>query len=229
MNIKKIFTKILFGAERNTMHQTEIINTGYSGRVVAKVISSYDSKEMYHCSADEMPGTCPFCHYTVEKVPNLEYKNNYEKDIYTTYDGFIIVSEKFKRFCEMQNFNDLTFIKLTKSPGHYYFMPTTFFSIDTEHTIIKHEGAQCPRCGGYPWVGTGGHRIFSKYSLALAEQQNFIQRLSGFYGDKNRKFPIIVIGLKTARLLEDYGIKAPEDYCLDDVLFFEDKKPTELA
>jgi hypothetical protein len=81
-----------------------------------------------------------------------------------TYDGFYVVSEKFKNFCEVQGFKDLTFIPLKKSPGHYYFEPQTTFPIDEENTIFEHTGEPCSHCGKYSWFG-GPHRIYSKYHL----------------------------------------------------------------
>lgn len=174
------------------------------GTVVAKVFFCEDlNRSMYE--TDDFPGLCPYCHNTIEKVPNLEFRTRTRKDIVCTDDGFYIVSERFKFFCEEQGFNDLTFFPLKKSPGHYYFEPQTMFPVDEENTIFEHSGEPCSHCGKYRWFG-GPHTIYSKYELT--EDDNFIQRSKEFSGDKCRKFFLIIIGLKTEKLMKEYGIVA---------------------
>lgn len=174
------------------------------GTVVAKVFFCDDlNRSMYE--DDAFPGLCPYCHNTIKKIPNLEFVTSTKKDIVCTYDGFYIVSEKFKGFCDEQGFNDLSFIPLKKSPGHYYFEPQTIFPIDDANTIFEHEGEPCPKCGNYRWFG-GPHRIFSKHRLT--EEANFIQRTKEFHGDKCRKFFLIIVGLKTEKLMKEHGFFA---------------------
>ena len=174
------------------------------GIVVAKVFFCDDlNRFMYE--TNNFPGLCPYCHNTLQKIPNLEFKTRTRKDIVCTYDGFYIVSEKFKSFCDEQGFNDLTFIPLKNSPGHYYFEPQTFFPVNEEITIFEHTGEPCSHCGKYNWFG-GAHRIFSKFHLS--EDDNFIQRSQEFSGDKCRKFFLIIIGLKTEKLLKEHGLVA---------------------
>ena len=122
---------------------------------------------MYDTS--DIPGLCPYCHNTLEKIPNLEFRTQTRKDIVWTYDGFYIVSEKFKDFCEEQGLKELAFTPLKKSPGHYYF-----------------------------------------------EDDNFIQRSEEFHGDKGRKFFLLIIGLKTERLMKEHGLVVD---CTDDIHF----------
>jgi uncharacterized protein with PIN domain len=187
------------------------------GIVVAKLLYGNDLRRFMH-NTDNRPGICPYCKNTLEKIPNLEFKTKTKKDFVCTYDGFYIVSEKFKKFCDDQGFKDLTFIPLKKSPGHYYFEPQTIFPVDEKNTIFEHSGEPCPKCGKYRWFG-GPHRIYSKYFYT--EHDNFICRLNELHGDKGRKFYIIIVGLKTEKLMKKLGLK--KDYeCVADIHFLND-------
>ena len=119
------------------------------GIVVAKVFFCEELKKFMY-ETNDFPGVCPYCHNAIEKIPNLDFSTRTNKDIVGTYDGFYVVSEKFKNFCEVQGFKDLTFIPLKKSPGHYYFEPQTTFPIDEENTIFEHTGEPCSHCGSRP-------------------------------------------------------------------------------
>ena len=66
-----------------------------------------------------MPGVCPYCHSKFKSVPDLDYRLRKRKlDAYYTYDGFLIVSEKFKSFCEINKYKNLEFKKLNHN-GFY--------------------------------------------------------------------------------------------------------------
>ena len=68
------------------------------GKVIAKELIGHDAEYMYH-SVSEDPGVCPVCHTALEKIPNLDYRMHKKKgDVFYTYDGFCIVTEKFKSF-----------------------------------------------------------------------------------------------------------------------------------
>lgn len=88
-------------------------------KLVAKIAMGHDIAHMY--SNENRPGTCPICHNTIEKVPDPLYKVPKKKgDMFYTYDGFCIVSENFKSFCDERVYPHLTFVALTKSMGYYF-------------------------------------------------------------------------------------------------------------
>lgn len=195
--------RLLLRRKEESSQPLRIINNPV-GVVVAKTIEPYDIDHMYD-DPDKMPGLCPVCHYTIEKIPNLDYHTATTKDIAMTYDGFFIVRDRFKRFCDEQGYENLTFIPLNKSSKHYYFMPNDIFPIDVKHTIIEHAGKQCPQCGRYQWVGTGGHTLFS--NCHFGSEEDFIMRLNILMGDRTQKFDTIIVGLKTAELMKQYDLK----------------------
>ena len=210
LKIRKKFTldNIIDTLERITPRKETqswpIVISDPDGIVVAKEVLCYDIKHMYRKPL-EMPGLCPVCHCTVEKIPNLDYYTSTDKDIAITYDGFYIVRDRFKLFCEKRGYEGLRFIPLKKSLRHFYFMPEKIFPMDKETTVTMHQGEPCSVCGNYIWTGTGGHKIFN--AIRWGEDDDFILRTDVFYTDKNTKSPLIIVGLKTARLMQEYGLK----------------------
>ena len=126
--------RLLLRRKEESSQPLRIINNPV-GVVVAKTIEPYDIDHMYD-DPDKMPGLCPVCHYTIEKIPNLDYHTATTKDIAMTYDGFFIVRDRFKRFCDEQGYENLTFIPLNNSSKHYYFMPNDIFPIDVKAYCI---------------------------------------------------------------------------------------------
>lgn len=132
-----------------------IVISDPDGIVVAKILIPYQIKHMYH-DPKNMPGLCPVCHCTVEKIPNLDYYTSTDKDFAITYDGFYIVRDRFKLFCEKRGYEGLRFVPLKKSLRHFYFMPEEIFPLDKETTVTMHQGEPCSVCGNYFWTGRGG-------------------------------------------------------------------------
>lgn len=201
MDIIDAIERFINSFRKEPPHLHRVINDPV-GIVVAKIFTCDELKRFMY-ETNDFPGLCPYCHNTLEKIPDVNFRTRTKKDIVSTYDGFYIVSERFKVFCEDQGLCDLTFIPIKRSPGHYYFEPQTIFSVDEDNTIFEHEGEPCGFCGKYSWFG-GPHRIYSK--SYLSEEENFIRRSKDFFGDKNRKFFLIIIGLRTEKLLKESGI-----------------------
>ena len=203
----------------------------YWGVVVAKRLFPKEWGFMYE-SSKLIPGQCSYCHNTLEKIPNVNFVIIKKKGcIYSTYDGFIVVNQKFKIFCETQKYANLTFIPLVKSEGWYFFMPNEIFQVDEKRTIIRHanynhgkykrkgimEGDEpCPHCGQYDWTGDGS---FTYSKTRLSDSEDFIMRLPEFHGDFNHKFPIIIVGKRTAELLNNNGLATGVDF--DDVYYWD--------
>lgn len=161
LKIRKKFTldNIIDTLERITPRKETqswpIVISDPDGIVVAKILIPYQIKHMYH-DPKNMPGLCPVCHCTVEKIPNLDYYTSTDKDFAITYDGFYIVRDRFKLFCEKRGYEGLRFVPLKKSLRHFYFMPEKIFPMDKETTVTMHQGEPCSVCGNYFWTGRGG-------------------------------------------------------------------------
>ena len=198
------FLERVTNSMRKKRQPLHIVISDPEGIVVAKAVHCDDIKEMYNVPRN-MPGLCPACHNTIEKIPNLDYYTSTDKDIAITYDGFYIVRDRFKLFCERQGYEGLRFVPLKNSLRHFYFMPEKIFQMDKKTTVTMHQGGPCTVCGNYLWTGTGGHKIFS--AIHWGNDDDFIVRTEELYTDKYRKSPIIIVGLKTARLMQEYGLK----------------------
>ena len=164
--------------------------------VIAKILSGHDAECMYD-TRKETPGTCPICNNRLEDVINMSYKIRKKRwDMYDTYDCFCIVTEKFKRFCEENNYPDLTFIQITASPGYYYFTAEGVFKMDDERCKVKFMNKrEC--CGSYDEIICSGS--FYKSPDFILQTDDFILRSNHIFGSFERKDPFIIVGLKTMR------------------------------
>ncbi|ANI89332.1 hypothetical protein A9P82_08525 [Arachidicoccus ginsenosidimutans] len=69
--------------------------------------------------------------YSINKVSEtLKIKS--KKNIFYIRDGFTIVSEQFKLFCEKENYAGLEFVSLPNSKGFYWFKINNIIEYDTE-------------------------------------------------------------------------------------------------
>lgn len=174
------------------------------GKLVAHVIYGYDINHMYEDSKTR-PGTCPVCHNTMEKIPDLIYKISRRKgDMFYTYDGFSIVSERFKCFCDERGYPDLTFVALTKSKGFYFFMPQRIYKLDYIRRKVEFiDKRDC--CGCYDEV-IGATPAYKDPDFFM-ESNDFICRSEWDFGSYGQKSPLIIAGLDTVSAMKAYGLK----------------------
>lgn len=85
----------------------------------------------------------------------MEYKIRKKKgDLFETEDGFYIVTEKFKIFCEANKYENLKFTPLPKSPGYYFFEAETIFKTDPVKSWFEY-GKKQECCKQYDWIVKG--------------------------------------------------------------------------
>jgi len=182
------------------------------GKVIAKILSAYDVESMYDDKRQD-PGLCPVCHTALQKIPNLEYRMQKKKgDIFYTDDSFCIVTEKFKKFCETNKYEKLTFIALPKSPGYYYFEPGCIFKADPIRSLFDF-GTRQSCCGQHKWIVIG--TLLCKDKNFYLSTDDFISQLDYWVGNYYRKSPLIIIGLKTAGKMRQAGITG---MCFENVI-----------
>lgn len=173
-----------------------------NSKVVAWQINGVDADYMYGYR-DITPGLCPICKNTVEKIPNLDYYVPRTNHFQVTYDGFVIVSEKFRMFCKVQHFDNITFTPLLHPGGFYVITPNDIFEVNKEYSDMPVDGEWCPACGSREWHGF--RMAYSKTDID--ENENFIKRLDGFYGSDYRKSYVIIVGMKTKKLMKEFGLR----------------------
>ncbi len=174
-------------------------------QVVAYVIYGNDADDMYESSF--RPGTCPICGNTIMKIPNLSYSLPKRRtcDLYHTYDGFGIVSEKFKRFCEARGYPNVVFIQLSGSHRFYYFSVRNVYPFDWARGKLRNN-RELDCCGSFDWRGGGKDGLY-RSPWAVLPSDDFIMWSGIWFGNRGRKFPDIVIGVDTARAMEEYGLR----------------------
>lgn len=174
------------------------------GKMVAKILGYYDMDHMYPNKFDN-PGLCPVCHNTIEQIPDVMYKVCKKKgDVFCTYDGFTIVTEKFKQFCEDRKYPHLIFTPLVKSPGYYFFLPQDIYKLDYERRQVKFiDKRDC--CGCYDEVigATPGYKARG-FSMPT---DDFICRAEYLFASYGSKGPLIIVGLETAAEMKKNGLK----------------------
>lgn len=172
-------------------------------KIIAKILSGNNAECMYKKSHETL-GTCPICNNRLEDIINMSYKIRKKKgDVFYTYDLFCIVTEKFKKFCEENNYPDLTFTQITASPGFYHFRPEGIFKMDDERSEISFiKRRDC--CGSYDEIICS--RPCYKSPDFILQTDDFILRSNHRFGSFERKDPFVIIGPKTMRKMKDYGI-----------------------
>lgn len=146
--------------------------------------------------------------------PCNKYKNIYEinflpdnfllprgkKDFYETLDGFFLVSEKVKEFCDYYQYKNLEFVPLPNS-NYYWFKSENILKYD-----IKTRGTRflnhSEECNGYlEIVGATPVCLIDKKPIG----DNFF-RTDVFFGGKNGKSPLLCIGIETFSKIKDYTL-----------------------
>lgn len=171
-------------------------------KVIAKYVHCNDAEYMYHCK-EEQPGCCPVCYCKLQEVPNLAYRMGRRRnDMYCTYDGYFLVSNHFKRFCEERGYPNLVFIKLPKTHGFYFFTcKEETFPLDEQWLWHSVDKQSC--CGVY--YEMGGPFTIKRKDIVL-HSDDFIAK-SPMLASGNHKSPCIIIGLSTMKAMQDYGLK----------------------
>lgn len=199
--VMKIFSLFL---KRNKCESKKIINDFSllnEYKIVAKCITGPDIEYMYN-SRKEIPGLCPKCGSRLKMIPNLYYHVPEKKgDIFYTYDGYCIVSQKFKRFCEERQYEKLKFQKL-ETGNYYYFEPLGIFKTYIYKNPINKLGEFCEFCKTYSWIC--GPALKDKDFVLSSD--DFILRTDSYRGCNEEKNPMIIVGLRTEKEMKNYGL-----------------------
>lgn len=170
---------------------------------VAKTLHGSDE---YGFMYDEnSPNLCPVCGNTLKQIPNINYKVKKKRgSLLTTYDGYEIVSEKFREFCLINKYPDLLFVPLMNSPGFYFFSSQRIYKIDAVRREVQFiNKREC--CGSYDEI-IGASPAY-KYPLFEMDTDDFICRTQYLFGTKDRKGPVFVVGLQTVVKMKEFGLK----------------------
>lgn len=138
--------------------------------------------------------------YDTNKI-DPEFRVFKKKDITETYDGYKIVSNRFKLFCETEGYENLEFISLS-TPGFYWFKVNNIINYDG-----KARGTQfinySEYCNGYEEIIGATPACLKNKSII---PDNFF-RTDICFGSYHRKSPLYIIGQETKNKLKAAGFK----------------------
>ena len=152
------------------------------------------------------PATCPKCGRKIDPAyidPSFKLSKK-RLDIGSTYDGYTIVSDKFKAFCESHEVKGIEFAVLPSQPHHYRFVAHSILDIDTAKSQGLRVFYHCDLCDNYAGVfGTGGLRFEGVDSPVI--QGIFRSDLE--FGQAHEQAPLIVVGIELAAAMKVAGLR----------------------
>lgn len=125
-------------------------------------------------------------------------KNN----IMSTYDGYKIVSEKFKLFCETQAYTGLSFVPIPYSQNHYWFKISNVLEFDFEAAGVQFLNYN-EECKGY-------EEIIGAFPVCLKGKETIKDgffRTDICFGSFAGKSPVYLVGEETMKKLKSAGFK----------------------
>ena len=124
------------------------------------------------------------------------------KNISSTYEGYTIVSEKFKTFCEAEKYEGLEFVILPSSPEYYWFKVHNILEFDIQARETRFLGFN-KQCNGYEEIiGVNPTCLKNKFLL-----DDMFYRTDIFAGSFVNKSPSEMVGEKTKEKLKQAGFK----------------------
>lgn len=144
--------------------------------------------------------------------PNFKMKR-IKKNIFNTWEGYMIVSEKFKNFCDNEGYNGLEFVPFPLMSQIYWFKVNNIVEYDTKARGTEFLGYS-EECDSYA-------EVIGAIPACLKEKKLLTDgffRSDVFFGSYNGKDPLIMIGeatkikLKTAGFKEIYFEKILDKY-----------------
>ncbi len=124
------------------------------------------------------------------------------KNISTTYEGYTIVSEKFKTFCEVEKYEGLEFVTLPSSPEYYWFKVHNILEYDTDARLTRFLNYN-EECNGYEEI-IGITPVCLKTKFLLEDKFYRTNICAGSFVNKS---PMYMVGEKTKEKLKEAGFK----------------------
>ena len=140
--------------------------------------------------------------YSINLIdPTFKFKK-IKMNISETWDGFLIVSDKFKQFCEIEKYGGLEFVLLPASPNFFWLKVYNIIEFDTEarKTEFIHFSKECNGYGGI----YGATPACLKTKSQLGDN---LYRSDISFGDYEKKSPKYLVGEKTKIKLKAAGFK----------------------
>jgi len=178
--------------------------------VVANTLDGRDNNSFMYNSV--YPHCCNSCHYATKQEVNpdfrlarkrydVSYANLHpvrkQYDVSYTCDGYLIVSKRFKQFCEEKSYKNTIFHSIPLEPDFYFLESSKIIPLDYARRNVQF-GSLCKACNRYDYVA-GATPSYIQQGFVM-EENTFYQSEYDF-GSYNRKSPIIIVSLLMAKEL----------------------------
>lgn len=207
MRLKKILKDLLTHGKKDRRLSSldrKYCPAKFEGEVVGKLISGLDMKDYAYDDLQSRRDFCPICHNTLIPMPPKDFIFRKKTgDYWGTYDGFNIVSTKFKDFCEKRNYPNLIFTPIAKSAGFYFFETNEIYQFDYKRSDVLFINKRCC-CGNYDEII---RRPRFRSENEKKHVDDFICRAEFFWGSYYKKGSVIVVGPRTLQLMKEAGLK----------------------
>lgn len=139
--------------------------------------------------------------YDINYIPDNFKMPKKKHDFFETMDGFLLVSERVRRFCVSNKYRHLEFVKL-KSYKYYWLKSNNVIEFDhkTRGTLFL---GYSKKCKGYKEV-VGAHPVCLIDKRPLSD--NF-HRTDICFGDEDTKSPVNCVGIRTYEKIRSLGFK----------------------
>ena len=144
------------------------------------------------------PATCGTCgRKTDPNYVNPSFSPKKRWDISATYDGYCIVSCRFRDFCLIRRWQGMTFVRLPADMGFFVLRLSSVLRFDAERRRTRFEH-KCPTCGAYYSV-IGADPTFLRDVTEPIKEGFFRSDLE--FGSGPTQHPLILLGIDTAEKL----------------------------
>jgi hypothetical protein len=122
-------------------------------------------------------------------------------EVTVTYDSQIIVSRRFRDFCEDTGYAGLEFLEFSNSSNYYNFRVSPILKFDEKAQKVGRESF-CPVCKQYESIFAVVPSFFKRRTIL--KDGFYRSDLICGYGDKKR--PLVIVSEQTKTALDDAGI-----------------------
>lgn len=147
------------------------------------------------------PATCPTCGGKIDPDyinPQFRVKRR-GRDLTATYDGYVLVSQGFRKFCEVNNWHrDVQFTTLPEDDSYLVFKPRRTLEFDAARRKTRFED-YCPSCKKYFNV-IGATPVFLRNISAPIAEGFFRSDLE--FASGHEQHPLVIVGIKTAEAIK---------------------------
>lgn len=145
------------------------------------------------------PATCPTCgRKTDSEYVNPKFKTKRRTwDVGATYDGYDIVSKRFREFCRKHRWKGMAFFPLPADKDFFVLRLSNVLMFDSKRCGTRLED-RCPKCGEYYNV-IGANPVCLRGVTEPIKEGFFRSDLE--FGSGPEQHPLILVGIGTAEKL----------------------------